>query len=248
MVNSIFKWLSVLLLLELMKKKSISIPSGFYPCKIQSIKSIGSNYWQVSFYSDVNIWDDYFPGQFLTIYTQSGVIKCWIASHHYGADLPSVVIQKSIINEPKQGEDLLLSKPEGSFYLNPISNFKRSFLFIAQDEGCVPVYVMLQSLLFVENMSNAAIYTISKSNEGLFFDEIDFLRNMVHGRIRCELELNKTTVSLKNLNHLLEFTSKNNFPIVYVCGGKPLIDKVADFLIKKKIPLSNLQYFKIPLI
>jgi ring-1,2-phenylacetyl-CoA epoxidase subunit PaaE len=201
----------------------------------------------VLFYSNSPVWEEYLPGQYITLKHNSIDTKCWIASHHFGADLPSIIIPQSLSNGLKNGDILQLSKPEGNFTLNPVSNFKRSFIFLGQDEGVIPIYVMLQSLLYVENMSKAGIYAISKNDVALFFDEIDFLKNMVHGRIKCELETNKKTFSITKLNSLFEFLAKEHSPLFYVCGGKSFIDKVADFMLKKKIPISNMQYFKTPL-
>ncbi len=219
----------------------------YYPCKIYSVKNIAENFTQVIFYSNFPVWEEYLPGQFVTVNYENKQIKCWIASHHFGADLPSIIIPHSFKNSFKKGDILQLSKSEGNFTLNPISNFKRSFIFLAQDEGIIPIFVMLQSLLFIENMSRASVYAVSKSNDGLFFDEIDFLKNMVHGRIKCELETNKKTLSIIKLNSLLEFSAKEHLPLFYVCGGKSFINKIAGFMLKMKISISNMQYFKTPL-
>lgn len=232
---------------QMIKKSNNSSNLVFYPCKIHSVKSISENFTQVLFYSNSPVWEDYLPGQYIILNYEDKLIKCWIATHHFGADLPSVIIPKNIFPDFKNGDELLLSKAEGNFKLNPISNFKRSFIFLAQDEGIIPIFVMLQSLLYVENMSKAAVYVISKNNEALFFNEIDFLKNMVHGRIRCELEINKKTFSTTKLNGLFEFLSKEHSPLFYVCGKKSFINKVADFMLNKKIPISNLQFFKTPL-
>lgn len=221
--------------------------NGFFPCKIHSVKSITDDYYQILFYSKSPVWEEYLPGQYITLSYKNKISKCWIASHHFGADLPSIIIHKNKVPILKNGDELLLEKAEGSFTLNPVSNFKRAFIFLAQDEGVIPIYVMLQSLLYVENMSKAAIYVISKNKEALFFEEIDFLKNMVHGRIRCEMETDKNTFSISQLNNLFDFVSKEESPMFYVCGGKAFIDKVADFMLKKKIPISNMQFFKTPL-
>lgn len=232
-----------------MKTKSQqAIKKDFYSCKIYSVKSVTDEYFQILFYSKSTVWEDYLPGQFITLNYKNKTIKCWIASHHFGADLPSIIIHKNNIPLLKNGDELLLCKPEGTFVLNPISNYKRSFIFLAQDEGIIPIYVMLQSLLYIENMSKASVYAISKNNEALFYEDIDLLKNMVHGRLRCETEKNKNTFSLNKLNELFEFASKEQSPIFYVCGGKTFIDKVADFILKKKIPIHTMQYFKTPLI
>lgn len=221
--------------------------SDFFYCKIQSVKQLTDDFYQILFYSKSPVWEEYLPGQFVTVNYDNKLIKCWIASHHFGADLPSVIIHKNNVPILKKGDELLLSKAEGNFKLNPVSNFKRSFIFLAQDEGIIPIYVMLQSLLYIENMSKAAVYVISKNNEGLFFEDIDFLKNMVHGRIRCELETNKKTFCITKLYSLFEFVSKEQSPIFYVCGGKSFINKIADFMLKKKVSISNMQFYKTPL-
>jgi ferredoxin-NADP reductase len=229
------------------KQKKIISPKGFHICIVQSVKPVGKNQWHISFYSNTIIWDEYLPGQYVSVFSNKKEIKCWIASHYFGANLPSIIIDKKYTGEVKQGDFLYISKPEGTFILNPISNYKRSFIFIAQDEGNIPLYVMLQSLLFVENMSKAAYYGITKNEEGLFFNEIDFLRNMVHGRLKCQLEFNKNTFNTNKLNELFAFTKSKQQAFFFVCGGKALIDKTADFMLKNKIPLNQLNYFKTPL-
>lgn len=233
--------------IQMIKKSNKISDLTFYLCKIHSVKSISENFTQVLFYSNSPVWEEYLPGQYIALKHNNINTKCWIASHHFGADLPSIIIPKSLSNGLKNGDILQLSKPKGNFTLNPVSNFKRSFIFLGQDEGIIPIYVMLQSLLYVENMSKAGIYAISKNDIALFFDEIDFLKNMVHGRIKYELETNKKTFSITKLNSLFEFSCKEHSPLFYVCGGKSFIDKVADFMLKKKIPISNMQYFKTPL-
>jgi len=230
-----------------MQKQKKTNCNQYFSCKIQSVKQLTDDFYQILFYSKSPVWEEYLPGQFVTVNYDNKLIKCWIASHHFGADLPSVIIHKNNVPILKNGDELLLSKAEGNFKLNPVSNFKRSFFFLAQDEGIIPIYVMLQSLLYVENMSKAAVYAINKNKDGLFFDEIDFLKNMVHGRIRCELETNKKTFSIAKLDSLFEFVSKEQSPIFYVCGGKAFIDKIADFMLKKKVPISNMQFYKTPL-
>lgn len=228
-------------------KTQESIIQEFFPCKIHSVQSVTAEYFQILFYSKSQVWEDYLPGQFLTLSYKNKSIKCWIASHLFGANLPSIIIHKNNIPLLNNGDELLLSKPQGTFVLNPISNYKRSFIFLAQDEGIIPIYVMLQSLLYIENRSKASVYAISKNNEALFYDDIDFLKNMVHGRICCETEINKNTFSLNKLNELFEFVSKEQSPIFYVCGRKTFIDKVAYFMLKKKILIHTMQYFKTPL-
>jgi ferredoxin-NADP reductase len=230
-----------------MKSYSTINDVQFFTCKIESVKNLSNDFIQIYFYSKSPVWEDYLPGQFLTLNFKNKHIKCWIATHHFGADLPSIIVSKKYMINLKKGDELLISKAEGNFTLNPVSNYKRSFLFLAQDEGIFPIYCMLKSLLYIENMSKAAIYVINKSNDQIFYEEIDFLKNMVHGRIRSELEVNKKTFSTNKLNHLFDFVSKEQTPIIYVCGGKPFIDKTADYALKKKFPLSHLQYFKTPL-
>jgi ferredoxin-NADP reductase len=230
-----------------MKRYSTINDLQFSACRIESIKILSDEFFQIYFYSKSPVWEDYLPGQFLTLNFNNNYFKCWITTHHFGGELPSIIISKKCINNIKKGDELLLSKAEGNFTLNPVSNYKRSFLFLAQDEGIFPIYCMLKSLLYIENMSKASIYVINKSNDQILYDEIDFLKNMVHGRICCELEVNKKTFSIHKLNNLYGFTCKIQTPIIYVCGGKAFINKTADFALKKKIPLSNLQYFKTPL-
>lgn len=223
----------------------LNIP--LFSSKICDIKALSENFTQIVFYSNSNIWDDYLPGQFVRLKFEKKLIKCWIGSHHFGSDLPSIIIEKKLGNKLKKGDNLYLSKPEGSFRLLPVSNYKRSFIFLAQNEGIIPIYVMLQSLLFVENMSKASVYAVCNNNDALFYEEIDFLKNMVHGRISCELETNKKTFSTEKLIRLFEFSSKIYTPYFFVCGSKAFINKVAGFMLKKKIPIENLQYFKTPL-
>lgn len=223
------------------------IDKVFYACKIHSIKNVSGEYLQIFFYSKSPIWNEYLPGQYVYLNHNNKINKYWIASHHFGGDLPSILLHQNEIPFLKNGVDLLLSKPEGNFNLIPVSNYKRSFIFLAQDEGVIPIYVMLKSLLYVENMSKASIYTISKDSNGILFDEIDFLKNMVHGRIKYEQELNKKSFSITKLNELFEFVFKDKVPLFFVCGGKAFINKVADFMLKKKIPINNMEYFKLPL-
>ncbi|MFN4234085.1 MAG: FAD-dependent oxidoreductase [Bacteroidia bacterium] len=228
-------------------KRPIEIVKDFYACKIHSIKTIYCKYLQIFFYSKSPIWNEYLPGQYVYLNLNNKIKKYWIASHHFGGDLPSIILHKNEISFLKNGDELLLSKPEGTFTLNPISNYKRTFIFLAQDEGVIPIYVMLKSLLYIENMSKSSIYTICKDSNGILFDEIDFLKNMVHGRIKYEQEINKKTFSTTKLNELFEFACKDKAPIFYVCGGKAFINKVADFMLKKKVPINNMEYFKLPL-
>ena len=101
-------------------------------------------------------------------------------------------VSNYMLDNVKEGSELLVNKPEGKFQLIPNADTRKDYYFFAAGSGITPIMSMIKSVLEEEPMSSAYLLYGNRTEEDIIFKEkLDKLQTEYRDQIYVNYTLSK---------------------------------------------------------
>ena len=139
-----------------------------------------------------------------------------------------------------QGDELLLSAPEGMFTLDPKEEVHQDYLAIAAGSGITPIMSMIKSVLKEDNdVHFYLIYGNRTPSEAMYLSELEKLSKET-GRLHIFSSYSRNCGPTDRLGRIdgawINFVfNKSSFSKIFLCGPQELVDFSREHLLDKGV-------------
>lgn len=236
----------------------------FYSLKINSIIKETSDAISI-FFESHPAFQNYLPGQFLTIRAQisgESVRRAYSLCTHPGMDsLPGITIKKLeggkmstwLLNEAKPQMTLEVMPPIGNFVFQPHTSKRRWFMLYAAGSGITPIISIAKGVLLHEPQSFVSILYGSRDQHHILLKEaLDQLILKYPGRLKIVYTLSQPKegwygqtgrISESVIQDTLEYlkpVSPFDDTQVFMCGPQEMMDQITRIIQPQGVPKENI--------
>ena len=177
---------------------------------------------------------NYKSGQFLTLIfkkNEKEVRRSYSIISSTGVDADLAITIKRMVNGELSrylidhlgiGDVIQSLYPTGRFTVDPGSQQKRTFFFLAAGGGITPVYSLIKTVLYEEPVSNVIlIYSNVSEATTIFYGQIKSLGEQFPSRLKCIFLFSRSGQRLNNImleNLVNQHLSSENLNEFYFCG------------------------------
>ena len=173
--------------------------------------------------------------------------------------VPNGKMSTYLVNQLKEGDELMVSAPEGNFYQEWDPNRKTVHFFIAAGSGITPILSMIKTGLEKEPLSSfVLLYGNKKAASAMFAKELEELEAQYKGQFFLHQTFSQQNLSLKeklqmrfkmgqqdkspikgriNLDQVKSILSdldiKFTIPYYYICGPGKMIGEMNEAIVKE---------------
>ncbi|MCO6496620.1 MAG: 2Fe-2S iron-sulfur cluster binding domain-containing protein [Chitinophagaceae bacterium] len=166
--------------------------------------------------------------------------------------IPDGVFSTFALEKLKEGDELEIMEPAGSFYteLNPAQS--KYYVFFAAGSGITPIISIIKTVLATEPESRVALFYGNKSVATIIFkDELEGLKDKYMNRFALTHVLSKEQTDsplntgridpekLKLAEPLFSISKADDF---FVCGPEAMIFAVRDYLVDAGVESSKIHF------
>ena len=169
--------------------------------------------------------------------------------------IPGGKFSTYINEELKEGDNIEVMAPSGTFGVPVMPESSKNYLFFAAGSGITPVLSMIKTHLAQEPNATCKLFYVNKTAKSIIFkEELEQLRNTYFGRLEIYYFLTKERRDIELFNgrfddDKMEILTKTFIDIpdtneVFLCGPEQMVNYVSDYLINKGLP-KELVHFEL---
>ena len=153
----------------------------------------------------------------------------------------------------KNGDELEVMVPSGTFGVSVQPENSKNYLFFAAGSGITPVLSMVKTHLGSEPNATCKLFYANKTAKSIIFkEELEQLRNKYFGRFEIYYFLTKERRDIELFNgrfddDKMEVLTKTFIDIpdtseVFLCGPEQMVNYVSNYLINKGLPKDLIHF------
>lgn len=155
------------------------------------------------------------------------------------------VVNSYLFNEVTEGEKLAVSSPFGEFFYEPLRD-KENIIAIASDEGIIPIFSMIQSVIDgIENYKLTVFYSVKYEKDLLFKKKL-----LEYREKSSKVKINILLSEEKKTGFMSGFASIDKIKRVYsvgdtsifIAGSEGLLKYLDKELTELKVPKKFIRY------
>ncbi len=155
--------------------------------------------------------------------------------------------------ELKEGDEIELSEPAGSFYVDVDKETSKNYIAFAAGSGITPMLSIIKTHLLSEPNSTFKLFYLNRTVKSIIFkEEIESLKNQFFGRFQVFYFLTKEQRDIPFLNgrfdtEKLNVLTKTFIDIedtndCFICGPQEMIFLIRDHLVEAGLDAENIHY------
>lgn len=166
--------------------------------------------------------------------------------------IPNGVFSTYAVEKLKEGEELEIMEPAGSFYTDLHPDQSKHYAFFAAGSGITPIISIIKSVLDIEKNSRITLVYGNKSVSSIIFrDTLEALKDenlsrlsITHilSREQTDSPLNTGHIDADKLKMLEPLFNLNSADDIFVCGPEAMIFSVRDYFTNHGFNPSNIHF------
>ncbi|MBL4604133.1 MAG: phenylacetate-CoA oxygenase/reductase subunit PaaK [Flavobacteriaceae bacterium] len=168
-------------------------------------------------------------------------------------EIPGGVFSTYANNELKEGDELELMEPAGSFYVDVNKSVAKNYIAFAAGSGITPMLSIIKTHLLSEPNSTFKLFYLNRTVKSIIFkEEIERLKNQFFERFQVFYFLTREQRDIPFLNgrfdtEKLNVLTKTFIDIedtneCFICGPQEMIFLIRDHLVAKGLDIDKVHY------
>lgn len=166
--------------------------------------------------------------------------------------VPKGVFSNYALETLKEGDELEIMEPAGSFFSELNSTQKKNYLFFAAGSGITPIISIIKTILQIEPQSTISLVYGNRNISSIIFrEELEGLKNLYMERLvlthiisrePTDSPLNTGRIDEDKLKELEKIINYKKADEIFICGPEKMIFTIRDFLIAKGIEEKKIHF------